>query len=187
MITSPQAIICPGMHPPELTERFLACLTTDGELWGNIVQILCPDRYPPFSAHALRQGLQACLGEPASAPPIIMLAFSAGVVGATGLAWYWYRSGGQVLALFAVDGWGVPVVGPWDSYRLSHDAFTHHSSLLLGGGAVNFYADPAVAHQDLWQWPDQTWGWQVSTHSHSSTTALSFLRQHLGGYGTAQS
>jgi len=182
---SPEAIICPGMHPPELTERCLSCLAPNGLLWGNPVHTLQPSQYLPFSAHALRRGLHNYLGEPASAPPIIVLAFSAGVVGATGLAWYWCHRGGQVLALFAVDGWGVPVVGPWDSYRLSHDAFTHHSSLLLGGGAVNFYADPAVAHQDLWQWPDQTWGWQVSPHGRSRMAALNFLHQHLERYGTA--
>ena len=54
-------------------------------------------------------------------------------------------------ALIAFDGWGVPLVGNFPIYRISHDQFTHWSSELLGKGDKSFYADPPVEHLDLWR------------------------------------
>jgi hypothetical protein len=106
---------------------------------------------------------------------LVFLSFSAGVVGAIGAARTWQRLGGDVKAFIAVDGWGVPLRDEFPLYRVSHDLWTHWSSALLGNGEVSFYADPAVAHLDLWRSPQTTRGWQlwdeVRSPSRSSCTA----------------
>lgn len=94
-------------------------------------------------------------------PKLIIISFSAGVVGAISAAWGWQLMGGKIEALIAFDGWGVPLVGNFPIYRISHDYFTHWSSSLLGKGDKSFYADPPVNHLDLWRSPQQVIGWRV--------------------------
>lgn len=92
---------------------------------------------------------------------VSIIAFSAGVVGAIAAAQYWHHRGVSIAHFIAIDGWGVPLVADFPLYRISHDYFTHWSSALLGTGSLNFYADPAIDHLDLWQAPDQAMGWRV--------------------------
>jgi hypothetical protein len=85
--------------------------------------------------------------------PILIISFSAGVVGAIAAASIWQSIGGTIRAFIALDGWGVPLYGNFPIHRLSHDAFTHYTSSLLGSGEDSFYADPSVAHETLWRSP----------------------------------
>lgn len=74
-----------------------------------------------------------------------------------------------------IDGWGVPISTQIPCYRLSHDRFTHHTSAWLGAGMAGFYADPPVAHGDLWRSPDQVWGW-VAGRSGDRISAAAYVR-----------
>ncbi|MFM7325948.1 MAG: hypothetical protein ACKO4L_13685, partial [Nodosilinea sp.] len=69
-----------------------------------------------LSGAALRRWLegddQPARGIIPAYPHLIIWAFSAGCVGAVALAQHWQRYRSGVLALFLVDGWGVPAVGP---------------------------------------------------------------------------
>jgi hypothetical protein len=113
--------------------------------------------------------------------PLTFIGFSAGVVGAMGAAVAWELLGGKVQALFALDGWGVPTIGTFPIHRLSHDYFTHWSSALLGAGQDSFYADPGVAHLDLWRSPQAIQGYWVSARNHSKQqiSLLQFLAHWL--------
>ena len=134
-------LICPGIHPPELTESFL-----DGVLenWKNQQQLgellIFPTQdYSAYSSLDILNFIDK--NNPKSA--IMIIAFSAGVVGAIGAALAWQQLRGEIQGLIAIDGWGVPLIGNFPIYRISHDYFTHWSSALLGGGIESFYADPA--------------------------------------------
>ncbi|EAW34737.1 hypothetical protein [Lyngbya sp. PCC 8106] len=170
-------VICPGIHDPMLTESFLSQLFGD---WrsrfqsGNLFVFPTQD-YPAYSGIDIFNYLCSVTQSPAPFPPangsfgqndvklpklpIIFICFSAGVVGAIAAAWMWQQAGGQVKALIALDGWGVPLGGNFPIYRISHDRFTHWSSALLGGGVESFYADPPVEHLDLWSSPQTARGW----------------------------
>lgn len=172
-------LICPGMHPPELTQSFLAALGRR----PNQDLVFPADRYPPYSAYHLWQFLSASVTSPVQ--EILLIAFSAGVVGAMGAATLWQRGTGTVKAMVALDGWGVPLIGDFPIYRLSHDPFTHWSSAWLGGNA-EFYADPPVAHLELWRAPHQARGWQVVSANRQKfirTSAAAYLTQLLERYG----
>ncbi|GAB4386665.1 MAG: hypothetical protein Kow00121_53680 [Elainellaceae cyanobacterium] len=181
-------IICPGVHPPELTDHFLNSLQS---LPPNRL-VFPADRYPAFSAWDIFRFLQTRLGEPAQ-QPLMFLGFSAGVVGAVGAATLWHRLGGSVKALVACDGWGVPLCDRYPIYRISHDSFTHWSSSLLGAGKKSFYADPPVAHLELWRSPDRVQGWWIDSaidqaisgqpnQNWMKTTASQFLNHLLAQY-----
>lgn len=189
-------IVCPGMHPPQLTHAFLRAL-------GHS----CPLVFPAESAPAysplhllefIADKLNRCSQEDQA---LLFIAFSAGTVGAVGAARRWQRQGGQVKALIAIDGWGVPLWGDFPIHRISHDAFTHWSSIGLGNSQDSFYAEPSVAHLDLWRSPQTTqgcWMQPVGSCGESSSTAaqnrqaqggaialtaLEFLQQLLFRYG----
>lgn len=147
-------IICPGIHPPELTQSFLARL--DRQSGQDLV--FPTDRYPAYSALHLYSFLRHQTVDLAT-KDILLIGFSAGVVGAVGAAGLWQILGGTVKAVIALDGWGVPRIGSFPMYRMSHDPFTHWSSSCLGGEAEGFYADPPVAHWELWRSPHTTKGW----------------------------
>lgn len=133
--------------------------------------------------------------QPVRKPPLLILSFSAGVVGAFGAALAWRGMGGEVKALIALDGWGVPLYADFPIHRVSHDYFTHWSSALLGTGEDSFYAEPPVAHLELWRSPQSAQGWwvpstvsnaQVGRSSQTSvpvqTTAAVFLLTLLTRY-----
>ncbi len=154
-------ILCPGFHDSRLNDRLLASFPVDLVL-------------SPFSSidTSLVQG-----------EPLTLIAFSAGVVTAMANATLWKAIGGEVKALFALDGWGVPLAGDFPIYRLSHDYFTHWSSRPLGGGAESFYADPPVDHLTLWASPDRVIGREIVRERTRSTDALTFLSSRLTEMG----
>jgi hypothetical protein len=184
--TAPCAlVIIDGFHPTSLTHTLLVPAATDPVLQRlPLFHSATSGAGAVLSPFRLRDGLEAWWqarwdGQPW--PHILIWAFSAGCLGAAGLAQYWHHHRGQVLALFAVDGWGVPLVTDYPIYRISHDRFTHVTSLGLGAGAVNFYADPPVPHLDVWTTPATVDGWQVTQASprwsqYHRLTAAEFLR-----------
>ncbi len=186
-------VICPGIHDPKLTDRFLEGLS---EVWGDKyprqnpqvvshVKIFPAHKHPPFSALDIFHFLccQELAGE-----SLVFVSFSAGVAGAIGAAWMWQQIGGKVAAFIALDGWGVPLGGTFPIHRISHDSFTHWSSAILGSGGDSFYADPPVEHLDLWRSPQTAQGWQIShiadgTETTKPATAATFLVHLLKQYG----
>ena len=186
-------VICPGIHDPKLTDRFLEGLS---EVWGDAeprqntqtsypVKIFPAHKHPPFSALDIFHFLcsQELAGE-----SLVFVSFSAGVVGAIGAAWMWQQIGGKVAAFIALDGWGVPLGGNFPIHRISHDSFTNWSSAILGGGGDGFYADPPVEHLDLWREPQTVKGWQISQiadriETTKPATAATFLVHLLKQYG----
>jgi hypothetical protein len=146
-------IISPGIHSPKLTDNFLNNLPLN-----NRKYLVFPDHEKfAFSGEKLLTFIQKY----AIKKEIFLIAFSAGVVGAIAAAKKLEKSN-QIRGLMAIDGWGVPLMGNFPIYRLSHDYFTHWSSNLLGEGEQNFYADPPVSHLDLWRSPHLAEGWWVT-------------------------
>jgi len=150
-------LVCPGIHAPELTDRFLQALSVHKKINLSIKLLVLPtSKYPVYSGRHILQFLQELgVGE----EPLAAIAFSAGCVGAIAALRLWQRQGGCARGLIALDGWGVPLTGDFPIHRLSHDSFTHWSSGLLGAGTEGFYADPGVEHLELWRSPQTTWGW----------------------------
>lgn len=180
--TVPAIVVCPGFHAPDLTHDFLAAVMT---LPLQADWLVVPsDRHAPYDGWAIADWLrtQPQLRSPQMAPPLILIGFSAGVVGAMGTAIAWTGRGGKVRAVFAWDGWGVPAGGDFPLHRLSHDAWTHWTSALLGAGQTSFYADPGVAHLELWRSPQQVAGWAVTPAATYPCTALEFFHHGLQGY-----
>jgi len=194
-------ILCPGVHPPELTQSFLDRL---GQPLNHIL-VFPADRDPSYSALHLYSFLDQQMADLAT-KDIFLIGFSAGVVGAVGAATLWQTLGGTVKAVVALDGWGVPHIGNFPLYRVSHDSFTHWSSSCLGGNAEGFYADPPVDHLELWRSPHLARGWWLparkgehptvnfdakldsrdgwtDTNSRTYTTATHFLQHLLQRYG----
>ena len=170
-------LICPGIHHPLLTERFVAGLKLSGD-----ISIFPASGYSPVSALDIFQFMCDEWGEPQNCPwAIASISFSAGIVGAIGAATAWQLLGGKIAAFFALDGWGVPLVGNFPIHRISHDYFTHWSSALLGKGGDSFYADPAVEHLELWRSPQTVEGWSISGNLQikRGTTVTQFLQRLL--------
>lgn len=169
-------IVCPGIHSAELTNQFLAGF---GQTFCEA--LVFPAHLPTYSALHILEFVQESeekrLNEPQKAAPLFFIAFSAGVVGAIGAARLWHRAGGQVGAVIAIDGWGVPLYGGFPIHRISHDFFTHWTSAGLGAGQDSFYADPAVGHLDVWQSPQTVSGQWVRPlqGDRISTTASKFI------------
>ncbi|MGB3788388.1 MAG: hypothetical protein WA949_10280 [Phormidesmis sp.] len=168
-------IICPGFNQAALTEGFVRSLPAFTR--PHVVRSL------PISPFDIYQWMIDTLGNPATRPPIVGIGFSAGVIGLAGALFLWQQSGGKVARLLAVDGWGVPVLG-LSVIRISHDRFTHLTTLPLGAGDINFYADPAVEHLSLWGSPDQVMGrctpwYQVAKDAGKRMSAQDFLRHSL--------
>lgn len=187
----PFLIICPGIHDLGLTRDFLKtlkrrknshCLSAT----NTRILIFPTQDYPAYSAIDIVEFLKSNITNIKS--PVAFISFSAGVVGAMGAALSWQLLGGKVKALFAIDGWGVPLVENFPIHRLSHDYFTHWSSALLGAGKDSFYADPAVEHLELWQSPDTCQGWRVHCNmigqpeQRTYTTAADFIISLLQTY-----
>lgn len=166
---TPCLLICPGFHRVELTQHLVQGLKTLPTL-SDLSLLIYPAETIPgaaLSGYGIRQFLLTQLGRTTAdisrvpPQPVFFLAFSAGCVGAIATAHHWHSIGGTVGAFFAVDGWGVPLVAPFPVHRLSHDRFTHDTSILLGSDHVDFYADPAVSHLELWSQFSQVQGQQV--------------------------
>ncbi|MBE7382668.1 MAG: hypothetical protein F6J95_014795 [Leptolyngbya sp. SIO1E4] len=172
-------VICPGVHPALWTTQFLRQLDEHLPEGKRSRRVFPVQSGNPWSPYALRSFLETQAIAPAT--PLVFVAFSAGCVAAASIATHWAQQGRPVLAVVALDGWGVPMAGPYHRYRISHDAFTHHTSTYLGAGEASFYADPPVSHQQLWCSPAQVTGQQVGKFpavGHSGRppiTALQFL------------
>ncbi|MCC0176934.1 hypothetical protein I4641_08070 [Waterburya agarophytonicola K14] len=152
-------IICPGIHPPELTESFVESIK---KTIGERKYLIFPsEESGPYSAIAILQWLKIHYPSPLDAPPLSFISFSAGVVGSMGAAIAWQLQGGRINNFIAFDGWGMPLIGNFPLYRVSHDRFTHYTSALLGGGKKGFYVDPEVEHLTLWRSPDTCRGWYI--------------------------
>jgi len=154
-MSQPNLIICPGVHPPQLTSSFVQ---------NSIKQqclILPTEQYLPYDAIAIIRWLKQHYLSPVDAPALSFVAFSAGVVGGFSAARIWQLQGGKIARFVAFDGWGMPLLANFPIYRISHDRFTHWSSSILGAGKSGFYADPKVEHLDLWRSPHTCWGWQT--------------------------
>ncbi len=169
-------IICPGFHDRALTTCFLNAVYPQWRSRKALGHLLIypTERYPPYNPSTILDFLQnsSSSQHPIDDIPVIFMGFSAGVVGAMGAAWLWQQQGGQVKGLIAWDGWGVPGLGDFPVYRLSHDYFTHWSSALLGKGVESFWADPAVEHLDLWRSPHTIKGWWLSSTPDGKQTTL---------------
>lgn len=187
-------ILCPGVHEQELTINFLKGLQIEtAQSYDTSSQRNQSDPSPnhsdllvvPAQQLPVYSGIHILefLGEHCSiASPLVMICFSAGVVGGIGAAWGWQQSGGTIKAFMALDGWGVPLYGDFPIHRLSHDHFTHWSSKLLGAGSDSFYADPPVEHLELWRSPQTTQGWWEQQSQSRQTTAAAFLMLLLERY-----
>jgi hypothetical protein len=161
-------IICPGIHEQVLTERFVLQLFGNNSNNSNLnssknlnypnILIFPSEGILPVSGLHVLQFLDRNLGGNKQKTPITLISFSAGVIGAFIAACLWELQGGKVKAFVAIDGWGVPLFANFPIYRLSHDYFTHWSSLLLGGGKTSFYAEPCVNHLEMWGNPQAVMG-----------------------------
>lgn len=184
-------VICPGIHDPDLTESFISGLFSavgDSSISQNQVNILVVpvQGVLALSSFHILLFLYDRLGSKLKSP-VIFISFSAGVVGAIAAAWQWQNGGGNVKGFIAIDGWGVPLWGNFPIHRLSHDYFTHWSSLSLGSGQNNFYAEPPVDHLTMWRSPQLVQGYHVDTSAKINTienrlTAAEFLHLLLRNY-----
>jgi hypothetical protein len=178
-------VICPGSHPRCWTDQFVAALLHQAPHLHPHLWVSPATANTAWSAHILQQHWRAA-GRPRS--PLVIVAFSAGCVAAIAAAHDWGRQGHTVTAILALDGWGVPMAGPFAVHRLSHDFVTHISTTWPGQGH-HFYADPAVDHDLLWRSPQQVTGRQTGTMPDQaqppSLTALDFLVQRLDRHRAA--
>lgn len=177
-------ILCPGIHDPAFTADFWDAVQRVASPKNSAFELPKPyivpnAQYLGFSAIHTVQFLHQTVLPP---EPLVLIGFSAGVVGMVGAAWAWQQWGGVVDALVALDGWGVPLYGSFPIHRLSHDRFTHWSSAGFGMGQEPFYADPGVPHLDLWRLPDQAWGWWDQGQSSQWTNAAAVIAQLLARY-----
>jgi hypothetical protein len=182
-------LVCPGIHAPQATEDFLQGMQRGMGAQPAPAWLIFPtDRYPAYSGgHIgwfLYDQLKSVHPQDWLNQPVIIIGFSAGVAGAIAAAWGWSLLGGEILALIAVDGWGVPLSGDFPIHRLSHDHFTHWSSALLGAGQDSFYAEPPVNHLNLWRSPQTTHGWWLSSNPNTLRfiTAAEFIATLLNRY-----
>lgn len=148
-------LICPGIHEKKLTNKFIENALNNLET----ILVFPADKYPAYSGFHILNFLQEKSVN--KSEKLVIISFSAGVVGAINAAWGWQLQGGIIKGLIAFDGWGVPLIGNFPIYRVSHDEFTHWTSAILGTGTVSFYADPPVEHLDLWRSPQLVKGWMV--------------------------
>ena len=156
--------ICPGFHLPQLTQSFLQELSLSNSKSISPVntRIYNSRLYTTVSAVHILQDLIKAYGQPRQATPVLFISFSAGVLGALGAAWGWQLLGGKVKAVIAIDGWGVPLMGNFPIHRLSHDYFTHQTSIVVNRPEDSFYADPGVTHLQMWRSPSTVKGWATS-------------------------
>ncbi|MEM1367193.1 MAG: hypothetical protein AAGG02_04090 [Cyanobacteria bacterium P01_H01_bin.15] len=151
-------LVCPGIHPRNLTVDFLKSLNSVGLPTADWL-VFPAERLAPYDGFAIANFLEQQMSFPERAPSITILSYSAGVVGALIAARMWQRRGGQIRQFFAWDGWGAPVTDDFPSFRISHDNFTHRTSCLLGSGCAQFWAEPGVSHHQVWQAPAQIFGY----------------------------
>jgi hypothetical protein len=182
-----QIVLCPGIHPPDCTDGFLA-----GMGWIDasdrptpLTWRLYPATDPPYSPLHVLKFLQRSGVD--HQETLLFVGFSAGVVGAIGAARWWQQQRGTVAALIALDGWGVPLVGDFAIHRVSPDRFTHWN---WGWPSPDsFYADPGVEHLTLWRSPQTVQGWQINAQNEkigARITVASFITDLVERYEQLQ-
>ncbi|MGB3296354.1 MAG: hypothetical protein WBB01_25490, partial [Phormidesmis sp.] len=112
-------IIGPGFHAARLTNQMVRSLPDFTHPY--IISALPADPFGVFDW--LTQTLGSPQDSQSNPLPLVAIGFSAGVVGLTGALTLWQQQGGTVAQFFALDGWGMPIVG-LPVCRLSHDRFT---------------------------------------------------------------
>lgn len=164
-----QLLICPGYHSPDLTHSFLQ----------SLLGVIMPERLwilPIGASPGAILWLLTSAQRPQLRRELRIVAFSAGVVAAYPLLLAWQAMGGRG-RMIAVDGWGMPLVGDLEIYRMSHDRWTHHTTYLPS--PVNskgyFYAHPAIDHLSIWQSPQLSEGVGAIGTKIGSMTALEFI------------
>ncbi|NJK61303.1 MAG: hypothetical protein HC921_00190 [Synechococcaceae cyanobacterium SM2_3_1] len=175
-MTTPILVILPGeaWAPPAVAANRQAREWIQRSLDPSCLWV--PPEIGVWNSWAVHSWLQPQIVPTAS---LLILAFSAGVVGALGLTQLW---SGSVVALIAVDGWCVPLWLSCPVIRLSHDLETHANGLFWGGGIAQFYADPFVSHTQLWGDPDSVLGWSWIAGRYQRSTALTVLQQQVQAY-----
>lgn len=173
--TTLNLLICPGIHPPDLTQSFLSQVQGQLRQPTNPANFnsaifswhVLPEHLPPYSPQRVSEYFEATLSREDKGNPVVWIAFSAGVVGAIATARTWQRqtptpsgptAACRTVALIAFDGWGVPLAGDFPIDRFSHDRFTAQTSEWPQQSAGRFYAEPAVEHLDLWRSPQTVKG-----------------------------
>lgn len=176
-------IICDGIHPPQWTNDFL------GSLHNEIIEIkednylVFPSQHPSYNGQSIYQFILDHHPYPSSSDGLIMIGFSAGVVGALIASGLWQRNGGKVLALIAIDGWGVPLIANFPIHTISHDYFTHLTLIKFNHNCDSFYADPCVSHEQIWRSPLQTLGWwQRADGTKKRSNAIVLIKDCLEKY-----
>ena len=172
-------LVCPGFNQPELNQNFINAFPNQGDYW-----LLYPShQLPPYSPVAILDFWDQSFPKDKISSGVILIGFSAGVLGLQRVALGLSKNQVKIKALIAIDGWGVPLRGDFPLYRLSHDYFTHWTSAILGEGNESFYADPPVEHLELWRSPQTTKGWRIDHHDTKiATTALKFIQDLLEFY-----
>lgn len=172
-------LVCPGFNQPKLNHSFINAFPNQADQW-----LLYPgDQLPPYSPQDILDFWCKSVPKSNITLEVILIGFSAGVVGIQSVAKRLHRNQVKVKALIAMDGWGVPLWENFPTYRMSHDYFTHWSSAILGVGKESFYADPPIDHLELWRSPEITKGWKVNNNgSKIATTALKFIEEILESY-----
>ncbi|GBF81585.1 hypothetical protein [Aphanothece sacrum] len=153
-------LICPGIHEQKLTDKFIENALNN----LDFILVFPTDKYPAYSGFHILKFLQEKSVD--KSQQLVIISFSAGVVGAINAAWTWQLQGGIIKGFIAFDGWGVPLMGNFPIYRVSHDEFTYWTSAILGTGTLSFYADPPVEHLDLWRSPQLVKGWMVEINNY---------------------
>lgn len=150
-----------GFHNSKITNNFVDYLYAEIQEIRHFPSIIIPpNKVQPYDGLGAYNFLWNYLNPSLNyLPSLILITFSAGVVGGVTLANLWENKGGKVNFLLAFDGWGVPLMTRFPSYHLSHDYFTHLSSYLFGGNENRFYAAPDVEHLHLWRSPLNIKGW----------------------------
>jgi hypothetical protein len=176
----PIFIISGGFHSLEITDYFIASfLQIIEEISETNICVIPTQKIAPYNVVNIYHFLCQKCGKPAQSSPLIFMSFSAGVVGSIGAGRLWQRKGGIVKSLFAFDGWGVPLIADFPCYRLSHDYFTHLTSLILGGEKNSFYAQPSVSHLDLWRSLFSVQGYYDTGKGMQKTTAREYISKIL--------
>ena len=173
---NPIFVICGGIHSSWLTDSFVDSFAqTIEEISETNICVIPTLKILPYDVLSIYHFLCQECGKPEASPPIILIGFSAGVVGSIGTGRLWQRKGGVVKSLFAFDGWGVTLIADFPCYRLSHDYFTHLTSQILGGEENAFYAQPSVSHLDFWKSTSVRGYWQKA-HGREKSTVADFLK-----------
>ncbi len=180
--------ICPGFNLPQYTQSLLQELLAANSS-SNLIEktnVFPAQSYTAISALHIIQNLIDTYGQPLEAAPVVFISFSAGVVGAMGAAWGWQLMGGKVKAVIAIDGWGVPLWGNFPIHRLSHDYFTHATTIICDRQQDDsFYAEPAVEHLQMWRSPSKVTGWatcRFNSREKSYLNAAEFISMLLKRY-----